>query len=103
MDQDKLKALRAKYGDSRGGELFGDRFRKVADKTFSKSGTRLAPYSGVPTFLWAPYIPVDAERPDFGNPQVAMIGVPMDLAVHQSTRFAVRAKGVAIDRTYRPL
>lgn len=93
MDQDKLNALRAKYGDSHGGELFDDRFRKVADKIFSKSGTRLAPYSGLPTFLSAPYMPVDAEAPDFGNLQVAMIGVPMDLGVtnRPGSRFGPRA------------
>jgi len=93
MDQDKLSALRAKYGDSHGGELFDDRFRKVADKIFSKSGTRLAPYSGLPTFLSAPYMPVDAEAPDFGNLQVAMIGVPMDLGVtnRPGSRFGPRA------------
>ncbi|WP_412065680.1 agmatinase [Rhizobium sp. SYY.PMSO] len=93
MDQDKLNALRAKYGDSHGGELFDDRFRKVADKIFSKSGTRLAPYSGLPTFLSAPYMPVDAEVPDFGNLQVAIVGVPMDLGVtnRPGSRFGPRA------------
>ncbi|TIX13162.1 MAG: agmatinase, partial [Mesorhizobium sp.] len=50
-DRGKLEALRRKYGEGHGGEMFDPKFRKVADKIFSKSGTRLAPYSGIPTFL----------------------------------------------------
>ena len=55
FDRDKLEALRARFGDSQGGETFDPRFRRVAEKIFSESGTRLAPYSGMPTFLTAPY------------------------------------------------
>src|SRR5262249_53318086 len=84
-DDSKLSELRAKYGASHGGELFDPRFRKVADKIFSKSGTRLAPYAGLPTFLTAPHMPVAVEDPDFGNLQVAMVGVPMDLGVTNRT------------------
>ena len=92
-DANKLAALKAKYGESHGGELFDPAFRKVADKIFSKSGTRLAPYAGVPTFLTAPYIQVDNEEPDFGNLQVAIVGMPMDLGVtnRPGSRFGPRA------------
>ncbi|PST22434.1 agmatinase [Mesorhizobium plurifarium] len=92
-DEQKLNELKAKYGESHGGELFDPTFRKVADKIFTKSGTRLAPYSGIPTFLTAPHLPVDADDPDFGNLQVAMIGVPMDLGVtnRPGSRFGPRA------------
>jgi guanidinopropionase len=92
-DENKLNGLKAKYGESHGGELFDPTFRKVADKIFTKSGTRLAPYSGIPTFLTAPYMPVDAENPDFGNLQVAIVGVPMDLGVtnRPGSRFGPRA------------
>ncbi|APG85485.1 agmatinase [Sinorhizobium americanum] len=92
-DEKKLGELRAKYGESHGGELFDPTFRKVADKIFTKSGTRLAPYSGIPTFLTAPYMPVDAEQPDFGNLQVAIVGIPMDLGVtnRPGSRFGPRA------------
>ncbi|MDX0515575.1 agmatinase [Sinorhizobium medicae] len=92
-DEQKLNELKAKYGESHGGELFDPIFRKVADKIFTKSGTRLAPYSGIPTFLTAPQMPVEAENPDFGNLQVAMIGVPMDLGVtnRPGARFGPRA------------
>jgi agmatinase len=92
-DQTKLAALRAKFADSHGGEIFDPTFRKVGDKIFSKSGTRLAPYAGVPSFLSAPLMQVDAENPDFGNLQVAIMGVPMDLGVtnRPGSRFGPRA------------
>lgn len=93
FDKSRLDALRARYGESHGGELFDPKFRRVADKIFSKSGTRVAPYSGVPTFLAAPYREIAIENPDFGDLQVAMIGVPMDLGVTNRTgaRFGPRA------------
>ena len=92
-DRGKLEALRQKYGESHGGELFNPQFRRVADKIFTESGTRLAPYSGIPTFLTAPYMPVDHDNPEFGDLQVAMVGVPMDLGVtnRPGARFGPRA------------
>ncbi|WP_274626833.1 agmatinase [Arvimicrobium flavum] len=92
-DDKKLAELRAKYGDSHGGQLFDPDFRRVADNIFSESGTRLAPYSGVPTFLTAPFMPVDNDDPDFGNLQVAIVGMPMDLGVtnRPGSRFGPRA------------
>ncbi|BCH28568.1 agmatinase [Mesorhizobium sp. L-8-10] len=92
-DPRKLDDLRRKFGEAHGGEVFDPRFRRVADKIFSKSGTRLAPYSGVPTFLSAPYLAVDADKPDFGDLQVAIVGVPMDLGVtnRNGSRFGPRA------------
>ena len=93
MNGSKLDELKAKYGASHGGEMFDPAFRKVADKIFTKNGTRLAPYAGVPTFLSAPYMQVDANEPDFGNLQVAITGVPMDLGVtnRPGSRFGPRA------------
>lgn len=93
FDVKKLDELRKKYGEGHGGDLFDPKFRRVADKIFNKSGTRLAPYSGIPTFLTAPYVPVDNDNPDFGDLQVAMVGVPMDLGVtnRPGSRFGPRA------------
>jgi agmatinase len=93
FDQQRLDALRQRYGDSHGGELFDPRFRRVAERIFSASGTRMAPYAGVPTFLAAPYLAADAAAPDFQDLQVAMIGVPMDLGVtnRPGARFGPRA------------
>ena len=97
-DRDRLDALRAKYGEAHGGEMFDPEFRKVADKIFSKSGTRAAPYAGLPTFLTAPYHPIDRDSPDFGDLQVAIVGVPMDLGVtnRPGSRFGPRALIVAL-------
>ncbi|WP_313612201.1 agmatinase [Agrobacterium sp.] len=93
FDDKKLQELKAKYGESHGGELFDPNFSKVASKIFSKSGTRVAPYAGMPTLLTAPHMPVDNDEPDFGNLQVALLGVPMDLGVTNRTgsRFGPRA------------
>jgi len=92
-DRGKLDALRRKYGETHGGQMFDPNFARVAEKIFSKTGTRPAPYSGVPTFLTAPYRQVDVASPDFGDLQVAMIGVPMDLGVtnRPGSRFGPRA------------
>lgn len=93
FDDKKLEELRSKYGQGHGGDLFDPEFRKVADKIFNEGGTRLAPYSGIPTFLTAPHLSVDAETPDFGDLQVALLGVPMDLGVtnRPGSRFGPRA------------
>ncbi len=92
-DPDRLADLRRKYGEAHGGELFNPDYRRVAERIFSASGTRLAPYAGVPTLLSAPYRPVDAQDPDFGNLQIALVGMPMDLGVTNRTgaRFGPRA------------
>jgi guanidinopropionase len=93
FDREKLEALRARFGDSQGGETFDPRFKRVAEKIFSESGTRLAPYSGIPTFLTAPHREVSPDKPDFGDLQVAMIGMPMDLGItnRPGSRFGPRA------------
>jgi agmatinase len=92
-DDETLRSLREKYGSGHGGELFDPKFRKVADKIFSKGGTRVAPYAGVPTFLSAPFQPVSSDEPDFGDLQVAISGMPMDLGVtnRPGSRFGPRA------------
>ena len=92
-DRSKLDALQRKYGESHGGELFDPKFRRVADKIFSKSGTRLAPYAGVPTFLSAPYRQSTPTIRISAISQVAMVGVPMDLGVtnRPGSRFGPRA------------
>ena len=92
-DPDRLADLRRKYGEAHGGEVFNPDYRRVAERNFSASGTRLAPYAGVPTLLSAPYRPVDAQDPDFGNLQIALVGMPMDLGVTNRTgaRFGPRA------------
>ena len=93
FDSAKLDALRRKYAESHGGELHHPKFRRIADRIFSGTGTRLPPYSGIPTFLTAPYREIAVDNPDFGDLQVAIIGVPMDLGVtnRPGSRFGPRA------------
>ena len=102
MDKDELERLRTKYGSLDGGEMFDPKFRHVADKIFS-NGTRLAPYSGIPTFSPRPTGKSTAENPDFGDLQVAIIGVPMDLGVTNRQRLPLRPEGAAHHRAHRPL
>jgi guanidinopropionase len=93
MDPEELDRLRSKYAGAHGGRIFDPDLRKVADGVFSADGTRAKPYAGVPTFLAAPYRPLVAEAEEFGELQVALIGVPMDLGVTNRTgaRFGPRA------------
>jgi guanidinopropionase len=93
MDDSELERLRRKYGQGHGGDIFDPRFKRVADKIFNAAGTRALPYGGVPTLLSAPFRPIAAENPDFGDIQVALYGVPMDLGVtnRSGSRFGPRA------------
>jgi agmatinase len=91
--EDNLRRLRREYGDAGGGAMRDPEFRKVADRLFDPSGTRKPPYTGIPTLLAAPMRPVDWSSPDFGDLQVALLGVPMDLGVtnRNGARFGPRA------------
>ncbi|CAN7636413.1 agmatinase [Brucella pseudogrignonensis] len=93
FDSTILDQLRKKYGEAHGGELHHPEFSKVAAKIFNESGTRLAPYAGLPTFLNAPYMQIGEDNPEFGDLQVAIVGVPMDLGVtnRSGSRFGPRA------------
>jgi agmatinase len=91
---ENLKRLREKYGSDSGGDAVRDpKFKKIADKIFDARGTRVAPYSGISTFLAAPIRAIDWKNPDFGDLQVAAVGIPMDLGVtnRNGARFGPRA------------
>jgi agmatinase len=93
-DKENLKRLREKYGEAAGaGKIHDPAFRKVAEKIIDPKGTRVAPYAGVPTFLAAPLRQIDWAKPDFGDLQAAIIGMPMDLGVtnRNGSRFGPRA------------
>ena len=93
LTDQQLNKLREKYGNSHGGEINDEKFRRVASHIFSETGTRAAPYSGIPTLLSAPSLPPSADNPEFDNLQVALLGVPMDLGVtnRNGSRFGPRA------------
>jgi hypothetical protein len=100
FDDKALEALKRKYLNSPGGEIFDPKFKKVGEKIFNKAGTRVAPYAGLPTLLDAPYLAVDAENPDFGDLQVAMIDGSRR---YQPSRLPFRTAGAKDHRARRPL
>lgn len=81
IDDAKLAALRARYPNGGKEEVQDPDFRRAQSVAFNASGRRRLPYGGVSTFLDAPYMPEAADQADFASLQVALIGVPMDLAV----------------------
>ncbi|HAJ23020.1 MAG TPA: agmatinase, partial [Rhodospirillaceae bacterium] len=81
MNTSNLDRLRQKYRSDSAEPFHDPDFKKVAATIFDDVGTRQAPFAGVSTFLDAPWHEVDPKSPDFGDLQVAMVGVPMDLGV----------------------
>lgn len=81
MNCDKLAALRRKYADAKGGDIFDPDFAAVAAQVFSNPERRKWPFADVATLLDAPYRPDAPSLPDFGGLGVALVGVPMDLGV----------------------
>ena len=81
FSDEKLKALRAKYANAKGSDVFDAEFKKVVSLVFKSNGGRKLPYADVSTLLGAPYRPAVAERANCDDLDVALIGVPMDLGV----------------------
>ncbi|SDU16282.1 agmatinase [Stappia sp. ES.058] len=93
MDKAKLDTLRARFSGDNESAIYTPLFKSVAEKLFDQTGTRVAPYAGVPTFLDMPYRPTDWQAPDFSALDVAIVGVPMDLGItnRNGCRFGPRA------------
>ncbi len=87
-----LERLRRRYAGDPGGRMHEPRFARVAERVFSR-GPRPAPYTGVPTFLTAPFRPIDRDAPDFSGLEVAISGMPLDLGASNrpGARFGPRA------------
>lgn len=80
MDQDRLNDLRARYGGSTSeAEAKDPLFRRIFAEQFSGGNRRIWPFTGVPTLLSAPLC-ADWRAAD-PKPEVALVGVPMDLGV----------------------
>lgn len=92
-DQAHLDALRKKYGNAAGGDIFDPLFKQVAEAQFSGGDKRKWPFAGIPTLLDAQPMPDAANSDDFGGLDIALLGVPMDLGVtnRNGTRFGPRA------------
>jgi agmatinase len=91
--EDKLERLREKYRNAKGGDAFNPEFQRVASSLFSSSERRKFPFAGIPTLLDAAQRPEAVEGGDFGDLEIALVGVPMDLGVTNRTgaRFGPRA------------
>jgi len=82
MKPAKLDALRRKYANAKGGDIFDPAFAAVAAQVFIDPERRKWPFAGVATFLGAPMLSPEAQgRGEFGDIDVALVGVPMDLGV----------------------
>ena len=93
VDQAHLDALRAKYGNASGGDIFEPHFREVAQSQFKGGDKRKWPFAGIPTLLDAPGMPEAQDDEHFGGLDIALVGVPMDLGVtnRNGSRFGPRA------------
>ena len=80
-DAERLAALRARYPNDKRDEVRDPALKRAAEAAFNSAGRRPLPYAGVSTFLDAPFRPEAPDMADFGGLDVALIGVPMDLAV----------------------
>lgn len=98
MDKAKLDALRAKYADASGGDIFDPDFAAVAASVFTAPDRRVWPFAGVATLLGAEHQP-DAARDNFAGLDVALAGVPMDLGVTNRTGARLGPRAVrAVER-----
>ncbi len=91
--EELLARLRARYQDADAGDIQDPDFRRGAETVFDKTGRRKLPYSGIPTLLDAPHEPAPLEGGDFGDLEIALVGVPMDLGVtnRPGARYGPRA------------
>ena len=80
MDSKKLDALRQKYSEAKGGDIFDPEFAAVAAQVFTGTERRKWPFADPATFLGLPFRP-DALAQPGAKLDVAVIGVPMDLGV----------------------
>ncbi|TEA78939.1 agmatinase [Allopusillimonas ginsengisoli] len=92
-DQKKLASLRARFAGENEAVIHDTHFSSVAAHIIDEHGTRAAPYAGMPTLLDAALHQMDWTRPDFGDLQACLIGVPMDLGItnRNGCRFGPRA------------
>ena len=99
MDSKKLDALRRKYAEAKGGDIFDPEFAAVAAQVFTDGERRKWPFTDPATFLGAPFRPDALALPDAGGLDVALVGVPMDLGVTNRTGARLGPRAVrAIER-----
>ena len=93
MSDNHLDYLKKRYTGAAESIIHDEHFASVANRVIDPSGKRVAPYAGFPTLLDAPARNIDWNAPDFSDLDVALIGMPMDLAIsnRNGCRFGPRA------------
>ncbi len=89
LTEEDLASLRRRYDGPNTHKFYEPQNARVAERLFNSSGTRLMPWSGIPSLLGAPVRGMET----LDALQVALTGVPMDLGVTNRTgaRFGPRA------------
>lgn len=92
-NENKLRELRSLYYDKSGSEIYDPRSREIASLIFREGDRRDAPFAGMPTFLDAPARPTGRPDQRAAGLDVALYGMPVDLAVtnRPGARFGPRA------------
>lgn len=92
-NSDDLAALRSRFGTASGGAMETPAYQRIADLIFKDGDRREFPYAGFPTLLDAPALNLVESPERLGALQVALLGIPMDLAVtnRAGSRFGPRA------------
>jgi agmatinase len=80
MNPDKLAALRARFGEAGGSDIFDPAFATVAAGQF-KGARRKWPFAGVATLLGAPHWADGVDDGRLATLDIGLYGVPMDLGV----------------------
>ena len=62
-----MQALRERFGGANEAEIHDPHFRAIAANVINDSGTRMAPYAGMPTLLDAPARAMDWSRPELAT------------------------------------
>ncbi|KQT52776.1 MULTISPECIES: agmatinase [unclassified Aureimonas] len=93
MDEARLAALRERFSGANESTIHDEHFAGIAKRLINPSGTRVAPFAGLPTLLDMPFRTIDWSAPDLAELDVALIGAPMDLGVtnRNGSRFGPRA------------
>lgn len=86
-----LEELRKAYSSAEAGFFIDENAKRISAVLSRRGGFRPAPYAGLPTLLDVPAVDPNAENLE--KLQVALVGIPMDLAVtnRNGSRFGPRA------------
>lgn len=93
MEKVDWQTLKNRFENQNESRIYDEHFNLIAQGVINKSGTRQAPYAGMPTLLDAPARMVDWDAPEIDDLDVALLGVPMDIAIsnRNGCRFGPRA------------